>query len=159
MPGVGKTTIGRNLSKMLDIKHIDIDNLIESNKSSSVNDIISNEGEEIFRALERECLRHCLQTEKIAVISTGGGIILDPDNRKIIKDMSCAIHIKCNLEEIASRLEFSNRKLLYNTNKKEKLNSLWFERSAWYKSVSHKEIDISGLSELASAQKLYEEIG
>ena len=121
MPGVGKTTIGKNLSKMLDVKHIDTDNLIESNQSSSINDIISNEGEKIFRSLEQECLRYCLEEEKISVISTGGGIILDPDNRKIIKDMSCAIHIKCNLEEIASRLEFSNRKLLYSTNKKEKL--------------------------------------
>ena len=158
MPGVGKTTIGKNLSKMLDVKHIDTDNLIESNQSSSINDIISNEGEEIFRALEKECLRHCLQTEKIAVVSTGGGIILDPDNRKIIKDMSCAIHIKCNLGEIVSRLEFSNRKLLYSTNKKEKLNSLWSERSVWYKSASHKEVDVSGLSQLDSTRKIYEEI-
>ena len=158
MPGVGKTTIGKNLSKMLDIKHIDTDNLIESNQSSSINDIISNEGEEIFRALERECLRNCLETEKISIISTGGGIILNPENRKLIKEKACVIHIKCNLDEIANRLEFSSRKLLYSTNKKEKLNSLWSERSAWYKSASHKEIDVSGLSELATTQKLYEEI-
>ena len=158
MPGVGKTTIGKNLSKMLDVKHIDTDNLIESNQSSSVNDIISNEGEEIFRVLEQECLRNCLETEKISVISTGGGIILNSDNRKLIRAKTCAIHIKCNLDEIASRLEFSNRKLLYSTNKKEKLNSLWSERSVWYKSASHKEVDISGLSQLDSTRKLYEEI-
>ncbi len=111
MPGVGKTTIGKNLSKMLDIKHIDTDNLIESNQSSSVNDIISNEGEEIFRVLEQECLRNCLETEKISIISTGGGIILNSENRKLIKEKACVIHIKCNLDEIANRLEFSSRKL------------------------------------------------
>ena len=120
MPGVGKTTIGKNLSKMLEIRHIDTDNLIECNQSSSVNDIISNEGEEIFRSLEKECLRRCLETEKISVISTGGGIILNSDNRKLIKEKACAIHVKCNLDEIANRVEFSSRKLLYNTNKKEK---------------------------------------
>ena len=158
MPGVGKTTIGKNLSKMLKIKHIDTDNLIESNQSASINDIISSKGEDVFRTLEKECLKHCLEEQKLSVISTGGGIILDSDSRKIIKNRSCAIHIKCNLNEIASRLEFSSRKLLYNTNKKEKLSSLWAERSVWYKSTSHKEIDISGLSQLESTRKLYEEI-
>jgi len=158
MPGVGKTTIGKNLSEMLKVKHIDTDNVIESEQSSPIQDIIINKGERKFRFLEKKCLEHSLAQEGFTIISTGGGIILDYDNRNLIKEKACVIHIKCSLDDIADRLTISSHHLLYNTNKKQKLNSLWSERSAWYESVAHKEIDITGLSELDATQKLYGEI-
>ena len=158
MPGVGKTTIGKNLSKMLKAKHIDTDNVIESEQSSPIRDIIFNKGERKFRSLEKKCLEHSLEQEGFTIISTGGGVILDSDNRNLIKEKACVVHIKCSLDEIAARLNSSSHSLLYNTNKKQKLNSLWSKRSDWYESVAHKEIDITGLSELHAAQRLYEEI-
>ena len=158
MPGVGKTTIGKNLSRMLNVKHIDTDDVIESEQESSVCDIIENKGENVFRSLEKKCLEHSLRQEEFAVISAGGGIVIDSDNRILIKEKACVIHIKCSLDEIAKRLSSSYRPLLYNTNKKQKLNGLWSERSSWYESVAHKEIDITGLSELHAAQRLYREI-
>lgn len=158
MPGVGKTTIGKNLSKMLKAKHIDTDNVIESEQSSPIRDIILNKGERKFRYLEKKCLEHSLEQEGFAIISAGGGVILDSDNRNLIKEKACVIHIKCSLDDIADRLTVSSHYLLYNTNKKQKLNNLWSERSSWYKSVAHKEIDITGLSELEATQRLYGEI-
>ena len=65
---------------------------------------------------------------------------------------------RCSLDEIAKRLSSSSRPLLYNTNKKQKLNDLWSERSSWYESTAHNEIDITGLSELHAVQRLYKEI-
>ena len=158
MPGVGKTTIGKNLSEMLKVKHIDTDNVIESEQSSPIRDIIINKGEKKFRFLEKKCLEHSLEQEGFAIISAGGGIILDYDNRNLIKEKACVIHIKCSLDDIADRLTISSHPLLYNTNKKQKLNNLWSERSVWYESVAHKEIDITGLSEVDATQKLYGEI-
>tara|TARA_Y100000996_G_scaffold272502_1_gene214525 strand:+ start:2106 stop:2585 length:480 start_codon:yes stop_codon:yes gene_type:complete len=158
MPGVGKTTIGKSLSRMLKVKHIDTDDLIESEQASSVCDIIENKGESVFRFLEKRCLENSLSQEQLAVISTGGGIVVDSDNRVLIKKKACVIHIKCSIDEIAKRLSSSSRPLLYSTNKKQKLNELWSERSAWYESAAHKEIDITGLSELHIVQRLYEEI-
>tara|TARA_Y100001970_G_C13822414_1_gene645551 strand:+ start:178 stop:657 length:480 start_codon:yes stop_codon:yes gene_type:complete len=158
MPGVGKTAISKNLSKILKVKHIDTDNVIESEQSSSIHDIIINKGEDVFRYLEKRCLEHFLNQKGFSVISAGGGIILDPDNRSLIKRKACAIHIKCSIDDILNRLTISSRPLLYNTNKKKKLNSLWSERSSLYKAVAHKEIDITGLSEIDATQKLYEKI-
>ena len=158
MPGVGKTTIGKSLSRMLNVKHIDTDDVIESEQASSVFDIIENKGESVFRSLEKKCLGHSLNQEQPAVISTGGGVVVDSDNRVLIKNKARVIHIKCSLDEIAKRLSSSSHFLLYNTNKKQKLNDLWSERSSWYESAAHNEIDITGLSELHAAQRLYEEI-
>ena len=158
MPGVGKTAIGKSLSRMLDVKHIDTDGMIESEQASSVYDIIENKGENVFRSLEKKCLEQSLRQEQLSVISTGGGIVIDSDNRALIKDKARVIHIKCSLDEIAKRLSSSSRPLLYNTNKKQKLNDLWSERSSWYESTAHNEIDITGLSELHAVQRLYEEI-
>ena len=101
------------------VKHIDTDDVIESEQESSVCDIIENKGESVFRFLEKRCLENSLSQEQLAVISTGGGIVVDSDNRVLIKKKACVIHIKCSIDEIAKRLSSSSRPLLYSTNKKQ----------------------------------------
>ena len=72
MPGVGKTTTGKNLSRMLNVKHIDTDDVIESEQKNSICNIVESKGENVFRSLEKKCLEHSLKQKEFAVISTGG---------------------------------------------------------------------------------------
>ncbi len=70
--GSGKTTLGKELSKDLDLKFIDLDAYIENKIGMTIIDIFNNKGEEKFRIIEKECLIE-LSTEEHIVIATGGG--------------------------------------------------------------------------------------
>ena len=71
MPGVGKTNIGKLLSKRLNIKHIDIDQCVEINESQTINEIMIKRGEEEFRNLETKELSLAIHSKELSIISTG----------------------------------------------------------------------------------------
>jgi len=158
MPGVGKTSVGKCLSALLNLKHIDIDQQIESKESESINDIIKKRGEEVFRALEKEELKRSIQNQSISIISTGGGIIINDESRNLIKQKSHGIHLKSTIKEIAERIDASTRPLLYNTNKIEKLEGLWLKRKKLYNRVAQTALSVEGLSIKEAAQKVYQEV-
>ena len=155
MPGVGKTTIGKLLSKNLNIKHIDIDRSIEINESQKINDLIAEKGEEAFRILEKKALSFAIHSKELAIVSTGGGVILDQENNYLIKNQAYVVHIKSSVEEISNRINVDSRPLLYNTNKSKALCSLWQQREKLYNDVAKITIDIKGLSIDMAAQKIY----
>ncbi|HNO09066.1 MAG TPA: shikimate kinase, partial [Methanoregulaceae archaeon] len=76
--GTGKTETGRLLSRLTSVPFLDTDALIEASAGMTIHDIFRREGEEGFRAREREVIRALPPGE--AVIGTGGGAILDPAN-------------------------------------------------------------------------------
>ena len=92
MPGSGKSTIGRILSKKLNYKFFDTDESIENETKSKINDIFTNKGEAHFRELETRVLNKLIKINKV-VISTGGGIIL---KNKIILDKCFNIYLQCD---------------------------------------------------------------
>jgi len=84
MMGSGKSTIGRILSSVLDKEFIDMDSEIERVKGMSISEIFEKEGEKEFRRLEKNLLKELVRSDEI-VVSTGGGLILDKENRQILK--------------------------------------------------------------------------
>ena len=100
MPGSGKSTIGRILSKKLNYKFFDTDESIENETKSKINDIFTNKGEVYFRELETKILNKLIKIDKI-VISTGGGIILKNKNPNLIL-CSTAIRAKETLGHLIS---------------------------------------------------------
>ena len=82
--GCGKTTIGKILSEALNEKWIDLDDYIEKKAGKRISEIFKEEGEAYFRALEQDCLKQLLQEEK-GIISTGGGVIISPENVKMLQ--------------------------------------------------------------------------
>tara|TARA_Y100000766_G_scaffold269734_1_gene266976 strand:- start:214 stop:702 length:489 start_codon:yes stop_codon:yes gene_type:complete len=155
MPGVGKTNIGKLLSKKLNIKHIDIDQCVEINESQTINDLMIKRGEKAFRNLEKKELSLAIHSKELSIISTGGGAVLDRDNSCLIRDKTYGIHIKSSIEEIAKRIDVNIRPLLYNTNKLERLRSLWKVREKLYNNTAKIKINIKGLSLDAAVNKIY----
>ena len=158
LPGVGKTSIGKKVSKMLEMPHLDVDTEIESEQKIKINDFVKLNSIAKFRLLEKDKLYRLLEGQKPILVSSGGGIILDEKNRNLIKQKSLGIYIKCNIDEIANRINTKNRPLLYNTNKKEQLFNLWNERKEMYNEVSKIQVDITGLNLKEAAIKVYNKI-
>ena len=155
MPGVGKTNIGKLLSKKLNIKHIDIDQCIEINESQTINELMIKRGEEAFRNLEKKELSLAIHKAELSIISTGGGVVLDEDNCYLIKNKTYGIHIKSTNEEISKRIDANSRPLLYNTNKLKTLRSLWKTREKLYNNTAKIKINIEGLSLNEAVNKIY----
>ena len=102
----GKSTIGKYLAQKLKMKFIDTDEYIEQKQNKQIKDIFSEKGEAFFRKLENECAR-ALSNEENAVISTGGGFVLNPRNIELLRKNGVIVNIETNEAVIRDRLEIS----------------------------------------------------
>lgn len=126
MPGSGKTVIGKKLAEKLDMRFLDTDTLIEEKADNKkVMDIIKNDGQKVFRALEKNQIKS-LEFTKGSIISTGGGSVEEKDNRKILRKNSIVFYIERDI----SKLETKNRPLSTN------LNEIFDKRDKLYRLVS-----------------------
>lgn len=110
MPGTGKTSIAHMLSSHLKLDVIDIDQAIESDLGTSISSMFKNKGESYFRNIESEYLKKTKDFK--GIVSTGGGIILDPNNQNILKE-HLTFMIDTPLDILKKRLQKdTNRPLL-----------------------------------------------
>jgi shikimate kinase len=82
--GVGKTSVARHLSAMLELERADLDNFIEEREGRLIADIIIAEGEARFRAIETESLKNLLEENAVPVLSLGGGAWTTEVNRRLL---------------------------------------------------------------------------
>ena len=142
--GSGKTSIGKMLAKNNNLSFLDTDHEIIRDYGYSIPDIFKEFGEEHFRDLETEQLRKMNAIEN-HVISTGGGIILRDDNKKLMKDLGIIIFLDININSQIDRVKNrKNRPLLNNKSLKDNLLSLKKIRDPIYKKISNYIIDVSG---------------
>lgn len=100
----GKTTVGKELSKIMDFKFYDTDEMIQNMENKSINDIFLISGEEYFRALENKISNEFFEISN-AVISTGGGFVLDPQNIENLRKNSVIVNLNVCSEIILKRYE------------------------------------------------------
>jgi shikimate kinase/3-dehydroquinate synthase len=150
LSGVGKTTLGKKLSEILDIDFFDMDEMIEKQNNMRIKDIFKNYGESRFRDLESELLFSL--KDKEGIIATGGGVILNQKNRNFLKEKKSYFIYK-DVAEIINNLETSHRPLLKDKNS---LLNLWEERKDIYNEFE--EINISGLNIQESTAKILNKI-
>src|SRR2546423_3517097 len=127
--GAGKTSVGRALAKRLDWRFADIDQLIEQRERSSVSDIFARQGEPYFRSVEREVLAEQVPLRH-AVVATGGGTFVDPQNRAVIKADGAAVWLDAPLERVIARIPQDGRRPLASD--RANLERLFYSRHAAY---------------------------
>lgn len=129
MPGCGKSTLGKILSRKVDMKIIDVDTYIEKEEKKTISEIFQM-GEEYFRDIESKYVNKLSDCEG-TIICTGGGIIKKEVNIKNLKKNSTIVFIDRPLECIISDVEIDTRPLLKGN--KEKIYKLFQERYELYK--------------------------
>lgn len=114
MPGSGKTTLGKALSKKLNLAFLDLDQTIEQKEEISINDIFKNHGEEYFRKLESRHLKDVSNDFDRFILATGGGTPCYFDNMEFINQNGLSIYLKISASELLRRLqkETAHRPLL-----------------------------------------------
>ena len=148
--GAGKSTIARGL----DPDFVDMDALLEERLGMPIARFFEEKGEAAFRQLEEEVLADLLKTDQ--VVSTGGGVVISPRNRALLKQNPDNIYLKADFETLYQRIsaDKDNQRPLFLKNSKEELLAIFNERQAWYEEVASKVIDVSKLS----PEKIIEEL-
>lgn len=109
--GAGKSTVGRALARRLGWQHADIDELIERREHMTVAEVFARKGEPYFRAAERAVLMDQLPLRH-AIIATGGGTFVDPQNRAVINRDGASVWIDVPLDRLIARVPADGRRPL-----------------------------------------------
>ena len=135
MMGSGKSSVGKLLANKLQFSNIDIDKEIEKDEKLSIKEIFEKKGETYFREIESKYL---LRKRKLAVVSCGGGIILNKKNREFLNTSGYTIYLKSSIPTLEKRLlNKSSRPLLNNDNLKETLINIYSKRKTLYTSAAN----------------------
>ena len=137
LPGSGKSTVGRQLARRLQLPFMDSDHAIEAQIGCSIREYFEREGEERFRDVEQQVIDELTQRAD-GVISTGGGAVLRQVNRANLHGRCKTVYLHSTPDEIFRRLRHDqNRPLLQVANPLEKLKQLYTKRDPLYREVAH----------------------
>jgi shikimate kinase len=143
--GTGKSVVGKELAKKKKWRFVDLDELIEIRQRKSVSDIFAKDGEPYFRRIEKQALKEVAK-ENNFVAACGGGIVIDKDNIRTMKDAGTIICLTASPGIILKRTAgYSHRPLLNVGNPQERIELLLKLRAPFYAQADFT-IDTSGLS-------------
>lgn len=136
MMGSGKTTMGRILARHLGGDFVDSDEEIQLRTGVTIPHIFDVEGEQGFRQRETAALESLVQRDGL-VLATGGGAVIAPENREMMKQNGIVIYLKASVHDLWLRTRNDrNRPLLQTGNAYEKLSTLLHQREGYYQQVA-----------------------
>jgi shikimate kinase len=137
LPGSGKSTVGRQLARRLQLPFFDSDHVIEERLGYSIREAFERDGEANFRDFEEIVLDELTQSPK-AVVSTGGGAVLRPATRQRLRERGQVVYLNSTPEEIYRRLRHDqNRPLLQVADPLKRLRDLYAVRDPLYRETAH----------------------
>ncbi len=158
MPGSGKTTIGKNLARLLQKPFVDLDQQIEQRCGVKIPVIFEIEGEAGFRKRETAVLEEVMAQDDI-LLATGGGAILSEENRQRLSAGGRVIYLKASVEDLYRRTSRDRgRPLLAGTDPKKRLTELMTARAPLYGSIADITIETGTGSITSVVQKIIQYI-
>ena len=146
MMGAGKTTIGKALAHRLGRPFVDTDRALVERCGVPVATIFEIEGEAGFRRRESSVLAE-VAAEGGRVVATGGGAVLDPRNREVMRQNGTVIYLRARLESLWERTRHdTSRPLLATPNPQARLAELLEQRDALYREAAHLVVDTGSQS-------------
>jgi shikimate kinase len=143
--GSGKSSVGRELSRTVPCDFVDLDAEIVATAGCSINEIFEKDGEQAFRTMESNCLDRVLRGG-MAVIATGGGVVIDPDNRLAMRQLGIVINLVVSLPQALNRLHgATDRPLFAGSDSAGRVKALMDEREHFYADADIR-IDTDGKS-------------
>lgn len=154
MPGSGKSTVGRELAGRLGVPFFDLDEEIERDRGRSVTQIFREDGESAFRAIEAAALVDASRHDP-AVVSCGGGVVLEPANRITLRNTGSCVFLDVPLDELRARVRPSEDRPLIRS--EDDLDRLLAEREPLYREFAAHVVDGRG-SPADVAEAIVEEL-
>lgn len=137
LPGSGKTTVGRQLARRLQLPFVDSDHEIEQRLGCSIREYFEREGEERFRDFEQQIIDELTQGAS-CVLSTGGGAVLRPVNRQHMHDRGQVVYLRSQPDDVYRRVKHDrSRPLLQVNDPLQRLRDLYAVRDPLYRETAH----------------------
>lgn len=145
MMGAGKTTIGRQLAHALGRQFLDLDHEMEARCGVRIALIFDIEGEAGFRKRETALLDECSRLQGM-VLATGGGAVLAPENREILKSRGVVVYLRAGVDELYRRVARDrNRPMLKASDPRQRIAELIAQREPLYESVADITLDTGNM--------------
>ena len=152
--GCGKSSVGKEVARILDLKFIDTDLEIEKRTGKKISEIFAENGELFFRDLETKLCKELLNKDNM-LISTGGGIVLRKENSDILRKNGLIFLLRASAETTFERIRHKkDRPLLQVENPMEKINELLEKREEFYEYAGDFEIITDGRDILDIAEEI-----
>ncbi|MEY2482641.1 MAG: shikimate kinase [Verrucomicrobiota bacterium] len=144
--GAGKSSAGRALGRKTGLPRFDTDEMVSTRFALPVSEIFARFGEEKFREAETDALRQ-LANKGPAVIVTGGGIVLRPENVKLLRELGTLVCLEVDEETLFRRISRrATRPLLQTENPRATMAELWRIREPLYRDAADVRLDTSRLT-------------
>jgi len=154
MMGAGKTSVGKLLARRLGKTFYDSDQVIETRTGVKISVIFELEGEAGFRAREAAVISE-LTALKDVVLATGGGVVLDPGNRELLKVRGTVVYLRASVSELWNRTRHDrNRPLLRTTDPQARLFELHAQRDPLYREIADVTVETGSQSVKTLVAKL-----
>lgn len=151
--GTGKSAAGRELAARKKWQFIDLDELIELREKRAITDIFARDGEPYFRRIEKQVLKEVAKEKKM-VVACGGGIVIDKDNIRVMKETGTMICLSATVKAILKRTAGQGHRPLLNIHDPEKQIDLLLKLRAPFYAQADKTIDTSRISVKEAADKI-----
>jgi shikimate kinase len=156
--GAGKSCIGRHLAARAGLRLVDLDHEIERCAGISINAIFEREGEAGFRRREHLALADLLAVDSPSdglLVATGGGAVLDPDNRRLLRERGFVVHVHAEpATQLARLTDDTTRPLLQRDDPGAVLRELAEQRAPLYAGVADLRFATDGLDAVEAASLL-----
>jgi shikimate kinase len=156
--GAGKSSVGRTLARITGLPRFDTDEIVAARFGLTIAEIFEKHGEDQFRDAETEALR-ALGAKGAAIIVTGGGMVLRPENREILRELGAVIFLSADEATLFARISRrSTRPLLRTENPRQTISELLGPRLPLYRAVADTEVETSSLTHDEVAKRILESI-
>jgi shikimate kinase len=152
---VGKSTIGRALSQFMKFDFVDSDQEIEARTGADVSWIFDVEGEAGFRKREAAIIDELSQRDRV-VLATGGGAVINPDNRTCLSGRGFVIHLTAPVKTLVDRTVYDKKRpiLQQSSDRGEIFRKILAERGPLYESVADHTLNTENLSQKQIIRRL-----
>ncbi len=156
--GAGKSAVGRQLARMLHLDFVDSDEEIQQRTGVDISFIFEKEGEQGFRRREARVIDELSQLEGV-VFATGGGAIVDPENRSRLGARGIVVYLRTSVDQQLARTSRGrDRPLLENGDPQQILEELMAAREPLYREIADLTVDTDGRKVRAVANEIRDKI-
>jgi shikimate kinase len=156
--GSGKTAVGRQLARLSHFTFHDSDADVEAKTGVDIAFIFEKEGEAGFRAREKESIDRLTRLPEI-VLATGGGAVIDADNRRVLAERGVVVYLRTSVEQQLERTRHArHRPLLNGTDPEHKLAELMSRRAVLYAEIADITVSTDGRKVQLVAEEIHHQL-